>query len=102
MCHRDRVLSGAGKARAAFDRAVAREHEAIERHEAAARQQDEMAAELERHAADETDELKQHKIREHAAATRARADSARERAARARQRLRDEGLDPVAETTADG
>jgi hypothetical protein len=81
-------------AKAAFARAVVRERQAIERHEAAAQQQYEIAVDLWRQAADEADEVWCRKVRKRAADAHARADAAMERAARARQRLRDEGLDP--------
>ena len=83
-----------GVARAAFQRAVRREREAIEHHDRAARYLDRLAADLEHEARNDRDEH----LRNDALATvrraRARADAARARAQHVRSRLTGEGVQP--------
>lgn len=88
------AATGRIRARSALERAVAREREAIKLHESAAEQLETMAANLERHALRDTDDLLQNDAIEAAAHARDRARAARDRAAAARERLRAEGFDP--------
>ena len=78
----------------ALSRAVETERLAIDRHEAAARRLDQLAAEMEGHAPQDRDEQLQERAIELAAVARERAQSARDRAAAALQRLHEEGFDP--------
>lgn len=86
--HREHAASDA------FDRAVEREREAIRHHEAAARQQDTIAAQLEQHALNDRNDVLCDEALDHAARARQRAGLARGRAVRARARLTEEGVDP--------
>lgn len=72
---------------------MSREQDAIKRHDAAARRQTDIAAELERPALRDRDS-QQHRARTNAEDARRRADRARARAESARARLRDEGVSP--------
>lgn len=83
-----------GQPRGAFERAVQREFEAIDLHISAALQLEEMAAQLERHALRDPDDLLRRDALTVAAHARERAQAARVRAASARERLRAEGVVP--------
>lgn len=88
------MVRDAASAHEAFERAVAREREAIKRHEAAAVHQDAIASQLEQQALNDKDDLSHDAALDSAAHARRRAQLARDRAATARARLRDEGIDP--------
>ena len=77
----------------ARSRAVETERLAIDRHEAAARRLDQLAAEMEEHALRDRDEQLQERAIVLAAVARERAQSVHDRAAAAWQRLREEGFD---------
>lgn len=82
------------RAQTALERAVERERAAITLHESAAKRLENMAAQLERYALHDTDDLLQNEAMDAAANARDRAQAARARATAARERLRAEGFDP--------
>lgn len=79
---------------AAFRRAVQRERDSIELHEAAAQRLDDLAARWLTQARAGTDEHTRADREDRAAAAHQRARAARARAAEVRRRLRAEGIDP--------
>lgn len=82
------------ESRAAFQHAVSIERAAIKLHETAAKRQGATADTLEKRAALEADDLTRRRTLDRAAKARIRAQLARHRAEQARDRLRDEGIEP--------
>jgi cysteinyl-tRNA synthetase len=82
-------------AKRAFDRAVRREFEAIRLHEAAASRHWAAATVLEQRAARDSNHAKREMSLRLAERCRARAAAALNRAQEARNRLRDEGIEPT-------
>ena len=76
-----------------FERAVARERQAIHTHERAAVAEDASAALMEEQAHYETDPTRRDELTRRARADRDRADRARGRAVKARKRRADEGVE---------
>ncbi|MGY1634364.1 hypothetical protein ACI784_21915 [Geodermatophilus sp. SYSU D01186] len=86
---------GAERSRRAFDRAVARERDAIALHERAAVLHEGVADVLERAAARQASGARTGVLRERAEAERRLAGTARERARTVRARLTGEGVEPA-------
>jgi hypothetical protein len=82
------------RVRRVFERAVQRELEAIKLHEQAARHLEQIASQLEDARRGDTVELLRRDAESTAANARLRAQAARDRAAKARERLRQEGIEP--------
>jgi hypothetical protein len=80
--------------RRVFDRAVRREFEAIRLHEAAASRHQAVATVLEQRAARDSNDAKREMSLRLAETCRARAVAALNRAQEARNRLREEGIEP--------